>query len=117
MDSTTNFAPPPLFHSPCAPTMPGFMASPHALCHVFADRGPFWAAGVRGVSTRGIHLIVNHLVPVGKDVDLEIQVVGRPSACRRQARIVCTFQESDGAFGVFGAFSDPLTENELKALQ
>jgi hypothetical protein len=71
---------------------------------------------VRNISAGGISLVLAHEVP--PDELIEMELLNRPQMflCKLQVRITYRVEHPSGDWIIGGAFTRPLSEEELKAL-
>jgi hypothetical protein len=90
---------------------------PEIRCRVIDDgAAEFWAVRVQNVSTGGISLLLDRIVPAGKLVTVEIHNDNRKSSCRRQVRVIYALQVPGSGMMMGGAFCPELTDNDLANL-
>jgi hypothetical protein len=71
---------------------------------------------VQNISLGGINLILDRIVPSGKVVPVELHHRGRGFSCQRQMRVIYNIQDPRLGLVAGGAFSQELTDQEIRGL-
>ncbi len=110
---------PPDAAEPPGPERRRFPRQPAGLAirsHVVATGfGDLWPKAIHTLSAGGISLIVNRPINPGEVITLDLYHIPRRFACQLQLRVVSR-TEYEGAYLVGGAFTRPLTQEELRGL-
>lgn len=104
-------------HARPSALLPGSLHSSEALaCRLTHNTADGWAAAVHHLSAQAVHLTLGFLLPVGKEVTVEIHGPTGDYFCRRPARVVHTLEEPSGSFRIWATFLQPLAEVDLRRL-
>jgi hypothetical protein len=94
-----------------------YAGSPDTSCRVtFGPQKASPAVQIESISVAGISLSTDGLIPLGKEVALELINRANQTCCMRQMRVLYVLRKDDGAFTVGGNFSSDLSEVELRGL-
>jgi hypothetical protein len=95
-----------------------YPCAPDATCRIVV--GPmieYWALRLQNVSEAGMTLVSDRALTIGNVVAVELDRPVRGFRCSRRMQIIYQFKDMEGDFILGGAFTKPLSEAEVDALQ
>ena len=92
------------------------ICGPEVACRLVAEPGTDFWARVQNISTGGLALVLDRMIPTGKVLTAELHHRGRGFSCRRQIRVIYTLQETTGELLAGAAFHPELTGQDLQQL-
>ena len=82
---------------------------------IAAVEGDDWPGRVRNISGGGVSLVLSHPVDAGTLLAVELRSMTRNFSRAVQVRVVYCIEHPSGDYILGGAFTQPLSDDELKA--